>query len=145
MNIFHRNNNIFQKLSLNLCLKLLVRAGKTKAFLFPIGPNFSSSSGGTNFSPHYSVHCSLPSPLSFLSLFSSISLSWFCVTGALLCLAIKHIAYSHPCRIHTYTQRHAYWRTSQFVDPIRFTQSTFYFNDHLKEEHSGPQIAKANS
>lgn len=50
-----------------------------------------------------------------------------------MCPAIKHIAYIHPCRIHTSTQRDVCRRSSQFVDPIRLAHADFlFFNNHLK-------------
>lgn len=91
-----------------------------------------------------SLFSSFPSllPLSILlHLFELILCDW----GSIVSGHQTHCIQPPMQNTHIYTQRHAYWRTSQFVDPIRFTQSTFYFNDHLKEEHSGPQIAKANS
>lgn len=90
-----------------------------------------------------SLFSSFPSllPLSILlHLFELILCDW----GSIVSGHQTHCIQPPMQNTHIHT-KHAYWRTSQFVDPIRFTRSTFYFNDHLKEEHSGPQIAKANS
>lgn len=56
----------------------------------------------------------------------SLSLSWFCVTGRPLWPAIRHIAYSHPCRIHTCEQRDV-CRTACCHWPISFAQAAFLF------------------
>lgn len=113
--------NVYSKHLLQSLIHLLKSFPVSSVGITNFGLSIFFSSLFCSLSSFFSCHLTSPthSPP-----FSSISLSWFRVTGWLLWSAIKHIAYSHPCRIHTYKQKDV-CRTPFVHWAISFDQAAF--------------------